>query len=283
MLYLFLSLDIMDYYNVLGVDKNATLEDIKKAYRKLASQHHPDKGGDKAKFQAIQEAYATLSDTEKRSQYDNPNQFSGAHFDFGGFAAEDIFAQMFGGAHFGQGFRRHPRNKNVNIVIQMTLEEIIKGKTVVGSIKLPSGKDQAIQLTIPPGVETGDAIKYEGLGDDAITNLPRGDLIAQIQEIPHHEFQRAGVNLITEKSISVFDALTGGKVKVTTVEGKTIEVTIPPGTAPGTTFSCVGYGVPSKQNRQRGSLYVKINFYVPQNLEDADRAILEEMKQKYAS
>lgn len=275
----------MDYYQILGVDKSASPEQIKKAYRKLASQHHPDKGGDNAKFQEIQVAYSTLSDPQKRAEYDNPQtQFSHHFGGFNGMDPNDIFAHMFGGGvHFGNGFRRQQvrRNKNVNINVQMSLNEVLTGKEIVGSIKLPSGKDQAIQITIPPGVETGDTIKYPGLGDDSIPNLPKGDLLVQIHEAPDPRFVRQGNKLITEQSISVFDAILGCKVKITTIDNSVIELTIPPGTKPDTVFSCSGYGLPHKNSKIRGNLYVKAIVTVPNNLDDQDKSVLENMRKKY--
>lgn len=282
-------ISIMDYYQTLGVNKNASQEDIKKAYRKLASQHHPDKGGDKAKFQAIQEAYATLSDDQKRAEYDNPHQ--PFHFGGGGFGGfenfhEDIFSQMFGGSgvHFGNGFHRQQprRNRNVNIVVQLTLKEILTGKDVVGSIKLPSGQDQAIQIRIPPGVESGDSIKYPGLGDNSIQGMPQGDLIAQIREIPDPRFHRQGVNLIVDHAISSFDAILGTKIKVSTLDDKIIEVTVPEGTGPDTVLSCAGHGLPFKNSTQRGHLFIKITVTTPTNLTASDKIILEGLRQKYS-
>lgn len=270
----------MDYYQTLGVNRNASQDEIKKAYRKLASKHHPDKGGDKQKFQEIEEAYRTLSDTQKRSEYDNPQPHFGGPF--GGMDPNDIFGSMFGGGvHFGHGFRQQIRkNRNINITVDVTLKEVLTGKNVVGSIRLPSGKDQAIQISIPPGVETGDAIKYAGLGDDSIAGLPQGDLIAQVREIHDARFKRDGANLLIEENISVFDALIGTKLSVITVDDKTIEILVPANTKPGTVFSCNGHGLPHKNNKSRGKLFVKINFTMPQNLSDADKLTLEQIRDR---
>ena len=276
----------MDYYQILGVDKNASQDDIKKAYRKLASKHHPDKGGDHTKFQEIQAAYSTLSDPQKRAEYDNPQpQFSHHFGGFGGMDPNDIFAHIFGGGgpHFGAGFRQQPRrNRSINITVNVSLREVILGKEVLGSIKLPSGKEQALQLNIPTGVESGDAIKYQGLGDDSIEGLPKGDLIAQIQEIPDPKFQRHGSTLITEETISVFDAILGTNVLVTTPDDRSINITVPPGTQAGTTLSCAGYGVPYKNSTNRGNLLVRIAISVPTDLTNDDKAIIEKLKEKYA-
>lgn len=276
----------MDYYQTLGVNRNASQDEIKKAYRKLASKHHPDKGGDKQKFQEIEEAYRTLSDDQKRAEYDNPqSHFSGfGGGPFGGMDPNDIFGSMFGGGvHFGHGFRQQVRkNRSITITIQVTLKEILVGKNVVGSIKLPSGHDQAIQITIPPGVETGDAIKYSGLGDDSISEYPRGDLIAQIQEIPDPVFRREGMDVVVEQTISVFDAILGTKLKITTIDDKTIELTVPAGTKPGTVFSCAKHGLPNKKfTGKRGNMYVKVTVSIPEKISDADKLTLEGFRERY--
>ena len=275
----------MDYYNILGVSKTASQDEIKKAYRKLAAKHHPDKGGDTAEFQKVEEAYRTLGDPQKRSEYDNP-QPQYTNFGGGFTNQDDFFSAMFGGraGPFGFNQRRQVRkNKSINIIIQMSLKDILIGKDVVGSIKLPSGRDQALQIRIPKGVSNGDAIKFSGLGDDSIAGIPRGDLIAQIQEVPHKDFQRDGANLYTDISISVFDAILGTSVIVNTVEETTLDVTVPPGIQPGQMLACNGYGLPKgPNNNARGNLYVRLNINIPKISNEADQATLQELKTKYS-
>ena len=186
----------MDYYNILGVSKQAGADEIKKAYRKLASQHHPDKGGDTKKFQEVEEAYRTLSDPEKRQQYDNPQpQFGGGGFGGGvppGF--EDIFS-AFGGGPFGDMFgrRQQPqRNKTLNMQTNVSLEEAFSGKNLMATVVLPSGKEQLIDVKIPAGIQDGVTLRLSGMGDDSIPNIPRGDIHLTVHVQPHSTFIRQG-------------------------------------------------------------------------------------------
>ena len=266
----------MDYYQTLGVNKDATPEQIKTAYRKLAAKYHPDRGGDTAKFQEIQAAYSTLSDPQKKAEYDNPqpsfagNQYSGFEDIFGGFG--------FGGFHRAQ---RVHKNKTISIRVDVSLKEIFTGKEIIGSIRLPSGKDQALQLKIPPGVTTGDNIRFKGLGDDSFPNLPRGDLIAQIFEKPDPTFFREGANLIHPFKISTFDAILGTTIRIMTPDDKQLDVNVPAGIQPGQLIKCNGYGLPKGQTTFRGDLYIRFDVSIPKGLTEEDRDIIKTLKQKY--
>jgi curved DNA-binding protein len=270
-----------DYYNILDINKGASSEEIKKAYRKLAAKHHPDRGGDTAQFQKIQEAYATLSDDQKRAEYDNPQ----TQFAFNSGNMNDIFGAMFGGGAgpFGFGGQRvMRRNKSINITVQMTLKDVLNGKDVIGSIRLPSGREQALQIRIPSGVQAGDSIRFKDMGDDTYTQLPRGDLIAVIQEVPDANFERRGADLYTSRTVTVFDLLLGTSVFITTVEGSTLEVSVPPGIQPGNSLSCTGYGLPiNTQSAKRGNLYIKIDVMAPKITDNIDIEAIKALKSKY--
>ena len=190
-----------DHYQTLGVPRNAGPDEIKQAYRRLAAQHHPDRGGDTAKFQEIQAAYAVLSDPEQRAQHDNP-QFGGGGFHFGGGVPpgfEDFFAQAFGqggNPFFGQGFRQPQRNRNLNLQTTITLEEAYLGKNLMANVGLPSGLEQVLEVKIPPGVRDGTVLRLAGMGDDTYNNVPRGDIHLTINIQPHHIYQRQGDDLL---------------------------------------------------------------------------------------
>ena len=274
----------MDHYTTLGVNKNAGPDEIKRAYRKLASQHHPDKGGDKAKFQEIQAAYDTLSNPDKRSQYDNPQpQFHGG----GGFNGappgfEDIFAQMFsGGQHpFGNMFRQQqsPRNRTLNIQTSITLEEAFYGKDLIATLGLPSGREQTIEVKIPAGINDGTTLRLSGMGDDSVSGVPRGDIHLTVNITPHHRFQRQGDDLLCVEDVSCIDAMLGKNIFIDTIDGKTLETTIQPGTQHGQMLAAAGYGMPKMgDNRFKGRLIINVNVTIPNNLNNEQRTKLREI------
>jgi DnaJ-class molecular chaperone len=271
-----------DYYSTLGVNKTANPEEIKRAYRKLASQHHPDKGGDKQKFQELQAAYETLSDPSKRSQYDNPQpQMNGFHFHQGGMPPEfeDIFAQAFGRNNpFGGAFnqRRATRNHNLNIQATITLEEAFHGKDLLAKIVLPNGREQTVEIKIPAGIQDGNTLRLAGMGDDSHANVPRGDLHLSISIVPHNIFQRHGDDLVQKIRISCIDAMLGKIISVSTIDEKTLDVTINPGTQHGTVLGAQGFGMPNiSDNRFRGRLLMEIEVFVPTDLTDQQKQILK--------
>jgi curved DNA-binding protein len=272
----------MDYYKILGVDQNASQDEIKKSYRKLASIHHPDKGGDTKKFQEIQTAYDTLSDPQKRAEYDNPLQQNFGGFNFNG-NPEDLFAQMFGGGG-PFGFRQPQRkNRNINLKVQLTLEEVITGKQIIGNVSLPSGRDQPVEINIPKGLVSGDVIRYQGLGDDSIPQLPRGDLIVTIEELRHNKFFRDGIDLYIDYDISVFDLILGSTIEITSPDNTKLQISVPRGTQPETKLSCKNYGVPRRNSHLRGNLYIRLKTRVPKNINDNDLETIKILKSKYGN
>lgn len=249
--------DYKDYYKVLGINKTASAEEIKKAYRSLAMKHHPDRGGDEKKFQEIQEAYAHLGDPAKRSQYDNPRQFNG------GFN-ENIFDDIFQANFFN--FRGGPRNPNIQVTIDITLEDAFRGKNIDAEIGLSDGKTKLVSIDIPAGVEHGMQIKYRGMGESLHPRIPPGDLIVNVRILKHHVWERSGDNLVYEKTISAWDAIVGTDISLTTIDGKHINISVPPGTQPETFLSCKGEGMPNMRSKQRGNLLIKIKVSIPKNL-----------------
>lgn len=251
-----------DHYQTLGVARNATPDDIKKAYRRLAGIHHPDKGGDTAEFQKIQQAYETLSDPEKKQQYDNPNPFGqgghgfpgGFHFNVNGFDINDIFGQMFGGGFAGQ---RRPQMPSYRTTVFMTLEQVYMGMEQTLQFNA-TGQSQIIKIQVPRGVQDGQTIRYDNLIKDSI-------LLVEFRIHPHNKFDRDGVNLYTIQDIDVLDLIVGAELDFTTISGKTLKVTIPPKTQPGSKLRLVGEGMPN--NNGFGDQYLLLKPYVSDTID----------------
>ena len=245
-----------DHYATLGVARNATPDEIKRAFRKLASQHHPDKGGDTARFQEIQAAYDTLGDAAKRSQYDNPApQFAGmpggAQFNMG-----DIFAQMFGGHPGFPG--QHPRRNHLRMSLWITLKDVATGGHRQVAVGSPQGQS-TIEIDIPLGIGDGDMVQYQGIG-------PGGqDLVIEFKIQPNPVFRRDGLNLTMDHSCSVWDMILGGDAQVTNLENSQLVVSIPPLTDNGTTLRLRGRGLRDRKGNQ-GDLFVKLHALLPKSI-----------------
>jgi DnaJ-class molecular chaperone len=246
-----------DYYAALGVPKTATADEIKKAFRKLASQHHPDKGGDTQKFQAIQQAYATLGDEQKRAEYDNPRpQFSGFHGHPGGVNINDIFGQMFG-QQFAQQ-HQHPRRSHVRMTLWILLLDVATGGKRTVSLGTQSGVS-AVEIEIPLGINDGDNVQYEGIG-------PGGsDLVVQFKVTPDRKWQRDGLNLAQEVRIDIWNLILGGELTIDTLTGKTLSTQVPARTQPGTVLRLKGQGLRDRAG-QIGDIMVRVQAQIPENI-----------------
>jgi curved DNA-binding protein len=263
----------MDYYKTLGIDKTASPDEIKKAFRSLASKHHPDKGGDTAKFQEIQEAYATLSDPDKKSQYDNPSPFG--NNPNGGWQQADMpqgfehFFSQFGSSPFGDifGHQRSARNRNINLQTEITLEDAFAGKDVIASYRLGGGQERSFEVKIPAGVQDGITLRIAGAGEQSYQHIPPGDAMLTVRVLSHPRFQRNNNDLIEQITISVWEALLGKDIEVTTVSGEKLTIKIKEGTQPDAMLRIQGYGMPDMRNpRIRGNHMISIKIHVPTNL-----------------
>jgi len=258
-----------DHYATLGVSKTASQDEIKKAFRKLASQHHPDKGGDTAKFQEIQAAYDTLGDADKRAAYDNPAPQFGGFGQGGQFGnMHDIFSQMFGGASpFGQ---QHPRRNHLRMSLWVTLLDVARGGKRPVALGTASGTS-TIEIEIPLGIDDGDNVQYSGIA-------PGGqDLVIQFRVQPDPKFRREGLNLYTDQKVSIWDMLLGADAEIRNVEGHALTTKIPARTQPGTTLRLRQQGLRDRNGRQ-GDLMVKIHPEFPANIAPEIISAIEQYK-----
>jgi curved DNA-binding protein len=259
----------MDHYKTLGVNSTATPDEIKKAYRKMASLHHPDKGGNTAKFQEVQTAYDVLSDLDKRQEYDNPKpQFgnfgqhphpSGQPFDF-----ETIFDVF--GTRFNQTKQRQAPVSRVNVTISLT-DVVTGGKRTIGL-----GGRNTIEIDLPKGINNGDSVQYRGIAPGG------GDLVITFRVREDPEWQRDGANLYTQHVVDVWDLILGTESVVKDVLGQTVTILIPRGTQPGARLRLRGKGLPSKIGV--GDIIVQIQASIP---DDIPEDLLNMIKQKRAS
>jgi molecular chaperone DnaJ len=296
-----------DYYDLLGVKKTATEEEIKKAYRTLAKKFHPDKNkGNKDaenKFKEISEAYAVLSDKEKREQYDRlgseafgaggQNPFAG--FDFSDFVNTggargrrggtrsrtvdftDLFGDLFGGGGgaSGRGFEAESQHGG-DIEAEATIDfrDAVQGTTV----ELRSSDGRTTKVKIPEGVADGQRLRIRGKGKPGAMGGQAGDLQLLVHVRPHPFFERRGGDIYIELPVTIGEAVKGGEIEVPTIHGP-VRARIPTGTQGGQTFRLTGKGV--KRKSGSGDHYYKIQIAVPRDLPADALSAVEQIESKY--
>jgi len=278
-----------DYYKTLGVNENANPDEIKKAYRTLANKHHPDKGGDQAKFKDISVAYENLSDPQKRAEYDQQRMYGGGpgvHFTFN--QGADPFSTIFGAggpfggaSPFGDIFGRggQPgirRNRDLNIQCQISLLDSYVGKQLEANYQLPSGRNQSVVINVPPGISHGETIRYQGLGDDGVQNAPRGNLNVTIIVLPDPAYRRVGDDLYTTVYINPIEAMIGCRKTVKMLTGQTMDLDIRAGVESGTEYASHSNGFPNVQNSIKGRFVSVVNIKTPSI---TDPELVEKLKQ----
>lgn len=284
----------MTHYDTLGVSESASPDEIKKAYRKLANQHHPDKGGDTNRFQQIQSAYDALSNDQSRAQYDAERRgmggfrFSVNGQDIGGGIPpemEDMLRNF--GFSFGQGFannadpfnvfRQPRRNKDLQIEIVVSLASTLNEQTKIINVKTSNGDTYPVEVRIPRGVRPSSTIKYTGLGDNFFSSLPRGDLYVKINIESNTEFGVDDLDLHTTLEIDCVNAIVGCTCAIKGLDGKIFDINVPPGTQPGTRLRIPNQGLFAMHQNIRGSLLVNVKISIPTNVTLEQKQVLKNL------
>ena len=307
----------MEYYEVLGVSKGASSQDIKKAYRKLALKYHPDKNkGDKAseeKFKEISEAYAVLSDKEKKQQYDTYGS-TGFHQRysqediFRNFNMDDILSQFgFGGGGRGRGSYRMnmggggansfgsmfsgqaggggcggcqkpTKGHDMTYQLSVTLEDVLNGAEKNIALR-NNGTSHNVSVRVPKGIEAGKKLRLKGKGGQAPPGGTPGDLFLKVDIASHKFYERDGDNLIFERKIPYSQACLGAKVDVETLDGKKFKVNVPAGIQGDAKLRLKGHGLPSGPHSGRGDLFVKVGVDIPKELNKEQQEMITQLQE----
>ena len=289
-----------DYYKALGVDKKASPDDIKKAFRKLAVKYHPDRNPDNKaaedKFKEINEAYAVLSDAKKKEEYDTYGSsgfhkqysqedifrgfdFGNAYKDMGAGGGEDLFSRLFGGRGGRGGFSAGPqKGGDLEMETDVSFRDAVQGAEKSVAFRR-NGKREELRVKIPAGVDNGSKIRITGKGGQGEGGGPAGDLFLIIRVLPDPVFTRDGGDLTVERPIPFSAACLGTSLDVPTLEGDK-RIKIPPGIQAGTKIRLKGFGVKSIGSNTKGDLYLKITLHVPEVLNAEQKSLVEELAQK---
>jgi len=282
-----------DYYSLLGVDKTASKEEIKKAFRKKAQQYHPDKkDGDEAKFKEINEAYTVLSNDQKKAQYD---QFGSASsgggggqgqgfggFDFSQFTQNgngqdfdfdlgDLFGSVFGGRN------RRRRGGDISVDITLSFEESIRGIQKDLNIQTNSGKSEKISFKIPAGIDNGESLRITGRGESIEGGDP-GDLYVRMHVTPHKVLRKEGHHLVMDLSVKLSDAILGTKINIETLDGN-VKLKIPKGITHGEILRLRNHGV-KLSNSTQGDLLIRVSIEMPKSLSKKSKKLIEELREE---
>ena len=298
-----------DYYKTLGVPRTASADDIKKAFRKLARTHHPDAGGDEARFKEINEAYEVLSDDKKRALYDqygtaNENQIPRGWPGGQGYAADDIF----GGAQGAQGFSgswsdilesirrgegafgsnwdfggfggsaRPRRGQDMNVTLKVTFEEAFGGVEKRVTVRIP-GKPESDTVTVkvPAGAVDGGRLRFKGKGGLSKDGGEPGDLLVTTKIEPHPYYRRDKADVIVDVPVTVAEAALGAAIVVPAPDGTKVRVRVPAGTQDGAVLTIKGKGAPDVKNKGAfGNLKIQVDVKVPQTMNEQQKRAMED-------
>lgn len=295
------------YYDVLGVKKSASSDEIKKAFRKLAQKHHPDAGGDEETFKQINEAYEVLSDPQKKAQYDRfgtvgdfaggGNAWGGSPFgggkrtytrsgggSAGGFDWSDIFSSMRNGdGAFGSNWdfnvNRAQKGNDLQARVELSFDEAFNGTTKKVSIRIPStGETQTVTVKVPAGAVDGGKLRYRGKGEYGSNGGKRGDLLIVTAIKPHAVYSRSGADVLMDLPVSFDEAALGTSIVVPAPDGSKVKLRVPAGTQPGRVLRVKGKGAAKVKGSGTGDLKVKVVVDVPTRLTDAQKQALESFK-----
>jgi len=250
-----------DPYRILGVTRASTDKQIKDAYRKLTMVHHPDKGGDNAKFLEITQAYNAIKTKQDRSQYDSPGEDAFSQGGFNTRADFNDFSNAFR-MHFGQR-QTVTKNRDIHINYNITLEEVLDGVNKDVRITLPNNQHNTVNIKIPQGIRHGDKIKFAGCGDNTHSGFASGDLYVTILEQRHPQYSRLDNNCIVTQSIDVYTAMVGGELAVKSIDGSRYKILIKPGTQSGTRLRIPEAGFPIINTSRTGDLIVTVDIKIP--------------------